>query len=54
LKPHAAITDVDLCERNGNLALKVNHEATKVIAKASGKIDAHMVYICARICDPNS
>jgi dTDP-4-dehydrorhamnose reductase len=50
LKPHAiihcaAITDVDLCERNRDLALKVNYEATKVIAKASEKIDAHMIYI---------
>jgi dTDP-4-dehydrorhamnose reductase len=58
LKPNAiihcaAITDVGLCERNRDLALKVNHEATKVVAKASGKIDAHVIYICARICDPN-
>jgi dTDP-4-dehydrorhamnose reductase len=50
LKPHtiihcAAITDVDLCERNRDLAVKVNYEATKVIAKASEKIDAHMIYI---------
>jgi dTDP-4-dehydrorhamnose reductase len=50
LKPHAiihcaAITDVDLCERNRDLALKVNYEATKIIAKASEKIDAHMIYI---------
>lgn len=50
LKPHAiihcaAITDVDLCERNRDLALKVNYEATKVIAKASEKIDAHMIHI---------
>jgi hypothetical protein len=39
LKPHAAITDVDLRERNGDLALKVNHEATKARAQVPPRPD---------------
>ena len=50
LKPHviihcAAITDVDLCEKNNDLAFKVNYEATKVIAKAAERVDAYMIYM---------
>lgn len=41
----AAYTDVDGCEVNRGLALKVNAEATKHLAKASTEVGAHLTYI---------
>jgi len=50
LKPEAivhtaAYTDVDGCELNKELALKVNAQTTKQLAVASNDVDAHMVYV---------
>jgi dTDP-4-dehydrorhamnose reductase len=41
----AAYTDVDGCEANKDLAWKVNAEATKHVAIASTKVDAHITYV---------
>ncbi len=41
----AAYTDVDGCETNQELALKVNAEATKQIALAVDEIGAHLTYV---------
>jgi dTDP-4-dehydrorhamnose reductase len=41
----AAITDVDLCEREKNLATAVNSEAAGDLAQASKAIGAHLVYV---------
>jgi len=41
----AAITDVDRCEIERDLAMKVNAESTKVIAEISRKIEAFLIYI---------
>jgi dTDP-4-dehydrorhamnose reductase len=50
LKPdvvfHAAsLTDVDLCERDPKLAMKVNGEATGFIAKACQETGSYLVYV---------
>ena len=41
----AALTDVDKCEKEKDLALKINAEATKNIAVASACIDSHVTYV---------
>lgn len=41
----AALTDVDMCERDNSLAEKVNHEATKVISLAAKRVGALLVYV---------
>ena len=41
----AALTNVDLCEREKELALRVNYEATARIAEISEKLGSFMVYI---------
>ncbi|MDG6931014.1 MAG: SDR family oxidoreductase [Nitrososphaerota archaeon] len=41
----AAMTDVDRCEENPELAKLINYEVTKVIAKAAGKAKSFLVYI---------
>lgn len=41
----AAYTDVDGCETNRELVLKVNAEATKYIALAADEIGAHLIYV---------
>ena len=41
----AAYTDVDSCESNKDLALKLNAEATKQIVLAADEIGAHLTYI---------
>lgn len=41
----AAYTDVDGCETNKDLALRVNAEATKHIAMATAEINAHVIYV---------
>ncbi len=41
----AAYTDVDGCETNRELALKVNADATKQIALAADEIGAHLTYV---------
>ncbi len=41
----AALTDVDRCEVDKNLAYKVNVEGTKVVAELARKLDSFMVYI---------
>jgi len=41
----AALTDVDLCEKDKNLAFNVNVLGTKNIVEACKKVNAHLVYI---------
>jgi len=41
----AAETEVDLCEREPQLALTRNYRSTEAIAKASSEIGAYMVYV---------
>ena len=41
----AALTDVDLCEREKELAMKVNYEATVRLASLAKECGAFMVYI---------
>lgn len=41
----AAYTDVDGCETNKELALKVNAEATKYIAIAAAELNSHVIYV---------
>ena len=41
----AALTNVDECESNNDLARKINVEGTKFIAKAANQIEAYLVYI---------
>lgn len=41
----AAYTDVDGCETNKELALKVNAEATRHIAMASAELNSHLIYV---------
>ena len=41
----AALTNVDLCEKEKDLALKINYEATKRIAILSKKINFFIIYI---------
>jgi len=41
----AALTDVDKCERERDLASEVNYEATKVIAKCANDLRAFMIYV---------
>ena len=41
----AAITDVDLCERDKELASSVNSEAALYLAKSSKTIGAHLIHV---------
>ncbi len=41
----AALTDVDRCERERDLANAVNYEATKAIAKCANDLSAFLVYV---------
>jgi len=41
----AAITDVDLCEKEKNLAMKINVKATEIICKQAAKQKAFFVYV---------
>jgi len=41
----AALTDVDLCETQKELAMKLNAHATEVIAKQAAKQDVFLVYV---------
>lgn len=41
----ASLTDVDLCEREPKLAMKVNGEATGFIAKACQETGSYLVYV---------
>ena len=41
----AAITDVDLCEKEKNLAMKINAKATDIISKQAAKQKAFFVYV---------
>lgn len=41
----AAIGDVDLCEENKELAIRVNYEVTKILAKFSLRRGAYFIYI---------
>jgi len=41
----AALTDVDLCEKDKNLAFNVNVLGTKNVVEACKKVNAHLVYI---------
>ena len=41
----AAITDVDLCERQKELAILVNAKSTEILAQESSKQDAYFVYM---------
>jgi len=41
----AALTDVDLCEREKELAMRVNYEATARLASLAKELDAFMVYV---------
>jgi dTDP-4-dehydrorhamnose reductase len=41
----AALTDVDLCEREKELAMKVNHEVTARLASLAKESGAFMVYV---------
>lgn len=41
----AAITNVDQCEKEQDLAIKVNTKATETISKESAKQDAFLVYV---------
>ena len=41
----AAITDVDVCEKEQELAMKINAQATKILAKQAAKQKSFFVYI---------
>lgn len=41
----AALTNVDECESNNDLARKINVEGTKFMAKAANQIEAYLVYV---------
>jgi len=41
----AALTDVDRCEREQNLASAVNYESTKVIAKCASELGAFLIFV---------
>ncbi|ADC66511.1 dTDP-4-dehydrorhamnose reductase [Ferroglobus placidus DSM 10642] len=41
----AALTDVDRCEVEKDLAYKINVEGTKIVAEMARKVGAYMVYI---------
>ena len=41
----AAITDVDLCEKEKDLAMKINGQATEIISKQAAKQKAFFVYV---------
>jgi len=41
----AALTDVDRCEAERDLACRINARGTKVLAQAAKKVDAFLVYI---------
>ncbi|MDD2328954.1 MAG: sugar nucleotide-binding protein, partial [bacterium] len=41
----AALTDVDRCEREKDLACKINVEGTRAIAEAARKAGSYLVYI---------
>jgi len=41
----ASITDVDLCERNPELAFLINGTATSILAKACVRAESHLVYV---------
>lgn len=40
----AALTDVDLCETDKNLAYRMNVQATKTLAESAGEVGAFVVY----------
>lgn len=41
----AALTDVDRCEKEGELAERVNHEATAVLSESARKTGAYFLYV---------
>ncbi len=41
----AALTDVDLCERRRELAMLINYEATRGIARIASELNSFVVYI---------
>ncbi len=41
----AALTDVDLCEKEKNLALNINAKATETISKQAAKLGTFLVYV---------
>ncbi|MEM2929123.1 MAG: dTDP-4-dehydrorhamnose reductase [Nitrososphaerota archaeon] len=41
----AALTDVDKCEINKEIAKRININGTKIIAKIAKKINSHLIYI---------
>jgi dTDP-4-dehydrorhamnose reductase len=41
----AALTDVDLCEKEKNLAFNVNVLGTKNVVEVCKKVDAHLIYV---------
>jgi dTDP-4-dehydrorhamnose reductase len=41
----AALTDVDLCERERGLAEKVNHEATRTLSESAKKAGAYFLFV---------
>ena len=41
----AALTDVDRCEKNKELAFKINVEGTKAIAEAARKLNSFLIYV---------
>jgi len=41
----AAITNVDLCEKEKDLAMKINHNATKIISEQAAKQKSFFVYV---------
>lgn len=41
----AALTDVDLCEKDKNLAFNINVEGTRNVVEACKKVNAYLVYI---------
>jgi len=41
----AALTDVDMCEKDKELAFKINVEGTKAIANAARKLNAFLIYV---------
>ena len=41
----AAMTDVDLCEKEKELTLKINTKATEIISKQAAKLGAFLIYV---------
>jgi len=41
----AALTDVDMCEKEKELAFKINVEGTKAIAEAARKLNSFLIYV---------